>query len=243
MKEIGIFVTGTDTDVGKTVVSAILMLYFKEIGASPGYMKPLASGCIKDNDRRLSPDVEFISKMVGWQENYSLVTPYCFGPPLAPIAAAEIENVVIDRFKILESYELLKKRYYPLVVEGIGGLMVPIYPGYLVIDLIVELELPLIVVARSGLGTINHSLLTIEMAKRAGLDVIGFFTNNTAPPSPDDPSMANNAKIISEWSGCPFLGEIPYYMKREAHEIWVNDLYKKLRKSINFELLRTRLGG
>src|SRR3990167_2155347 len=146
----GIFITGMDTGVGKTVVTAGLVLSLKHKGLDVGIMKPIQSGG--------RGDTEFLIKVSGVNDEIELINPYYLKKPLAPLTASEIEGVKIDITAIKNAFEELSRRHDIVIVEGIGGLLVPLTEDYFVSDLILELDIPVIVVSRVGLGTINHTL-------------------------------------------------------------------------------------
>ncbi|MBE9503282.1 MAG: dethiobiotin synthase [Proteobacteria bacterium] len=199
-----LFVTGTDTSVGKTVVAAAIASALKSRDIDVGVMKPLQSGG--------DEDVNFLLKASGAKDELSLVVPYNFKDPIAPSLAARLESVPIDIEKIKDAYSALAARHDVVIVEGSGGIMVPIIEkgldSYLVSNLIVELSLPTVIVARAGLGTINHTLLTIDHAKKKGIDVAGVIINGY----PDEPSLAekHNAAMIENLSGIPVLSILPF---------------------------------
>jgi len=152
----GIFITGTDTDVGKTVVAAGLALVLKERGIKVGVMKPVATGCGGPKGRLISPDAVFLFEAAE-NEFAPLTNPARFRTSSSPNIAsiAEHKDIVIAQIK--EAYEELQKHYDFIIVEGIGGLLVPLTPeDYYVANLIKDFDLPALVVARAGLGTINH---------------------------------------------------------------------------------------
>ncbi|HXV28180.1 MAG TPA: dethiobiotin synthase, partial [bacterium] len=149
----GIFITGTDTGVGKTVVAAGLALALKERGMKVGVMKPVATGCLGANGSLVSEDAVYLWEAAE-NEYPALTNPLRLRNPLAPHVAATLEKKEIDIKKIHDAYRELQKHYDFLIVEGIGGLFVPITKDYYVSHLIREMRLPLVIVARSGLGSI-----------------------------------------------------------------------------------------
>lgn len=205
----GVFVTATDTGVGKTVVAAGLVRGFRLMGMDVGVMKPIATGCYRcprpggGYDFR-SEDVDKLVEAAGTHDDLSLVNPVCFGPPLAPFTAARIAREQITIEKILAAYRTLRRRHEFIVVEGIGGLMVPILKDYFVAHMIKDFELPAVVVARPGLGTLNHTILTVNYGKSLGIDVLGIIINHAER---EDRSQAaeTNVGILSECCGAPIL--------------------------------------
>jgi len=203
----GLFVTGTDTEVGKTFVCALLLKLLTDSGVNATYFKPIATGC---SEGISSPeDVAFVSSVSGLDLSDLIHCPIRYQKPLAPLAAARLENRPVSLDLILECYEKLMGSAEFLVVEGVGGLMVPLAPGYLVADLMQELELPALVVTRPTLGTINHTLLTLRAIHRRGIPLVGFVTNGHRDKK--DEAAQSSPALIEEFSGVEFLGHIPRY--------------------------------
>lgn len=206
----GVVVIGTDTDAGKTMVSAALVMGLRDAGVATGYLKPLASDCAVTPEGLLSPDVALVHRLAGLTEPLASLNPVCLRAPLSPLAAAREEGVeLVLAASAASCREFLAGQEFG-VIEGVGGLLVPIAPGATFLDLAVDLGLPVVVAARPGLGTINHSLLTLEALKGAGLAVLGFVFSHTHPADPGDPSIKDNHALIVEYSGTPFLGALPY---------------------------------
>jgi dethiobiotin synthetase len=203
----GIFITGTDTDVGKTVVAAGLALVLRARGLKVGVMKPVATGCYGPDERLISQDAAFLMEAAE-NEYVPLSSPQRFRNPLSPNVAAMLEKKEIDVPGILKSYRELQKHYDFMIVEGIGGLMVPLKKDYYVANLIRDLGLPIVIVSYAGLGAINHSLLTVDAAMIRGLEVKGIIFNRV---SVTNYSLAEltNPKVIHDLSGVPILGSLP----------------------------------
>ncbi|OGC04694.1 dethiobiotin synthase [candidate division WOR-1 bacterium RIFOXYA12_FULL_43_27] len=201
----GIFITGTDTACGKTIVSAALVKYFTSHGIDCGYMKPISCGPNSDND------AVYLKKLLNLKDPLPLLNPISLPPPLSPLAAARKANKPLKKQtilkKILSSYSLLTTHYSLLIVEGVGGALVPITKDYMVADLIKDLKIPAIIVARAGLGTINHTLLTIEALRRRKIRILGIIMNGY---SGKELSEETNAEIINEISGVPILAKLDY---------------------------------
>lgn len=153
-----LFVTGTDTDIGKTVVSSILVT-----GLNAGYWKPVQAG------RDPQTDTEFIQKITRLPDSHFYKESYCLNTPMSPHAAAEIDGVSID-FQNIRLPEIFQKH---LIIEGAGGLIVPVNNDQYIIDLIAHLGYPALLVAKSGLGTLNHTLLSLEALKQRNIPVFG----------------------------------------------------------------------
>jgi dethiobiotin synthetase len=145
-------------------------------------MKPIETGCLKEGDVLIPSDGMFLRELAAMDDPMDLVTPVRFANPLAPMPASEIEGKSIDLEKIREAFTELSKNYDTLIVEGIGGLLVPIKKDYFLLDLARDFGLPLVVVSRPGLGTINHTLLTVNCAIKEGLAVAGIIINYSMPP-------------------------------------------------------------
>lgn len=211
----GIFVTGTDTDVGKTIIAGHLARELRTLEVDTGVMKPLASGgTVKVNpltgeEKLISEDAELLAKLSGVEDALDEITPLCFREALAPLPAAEIENRTIELAPVLETYRKLCRRHEFMVVEGIGGLMVPLTGTYYVLDLIRELELPLLVVAHTGIGTLNHTILTVKAAQAQGIEVVGTILNNTEPAQ-QGLAERTNPDVLEKCLNVPVLSIVPY---------------------------------
>lgn len=178
----GVFVTGTDTGVGKTAVSAALARFLRERGISVGVMKPVETGV--DKPVALGPDARLLQWAAGCGADPDLISPYRLRVPAAPAVAAKEEGVAIDPSRLVDSAQQLSRDHDFLIVEGVGGLMVPLAGGYLVADLVRQLGFPLLIVARAGLGTLNHTLLTVFAARTMDLPLAGFLINGM-PATPE----------------------------------------------------------
>jgi dethiobiotin synthetase len=209
----GLFIAGTDTGAGKTFVAGGLVGFFHQRGVRVGVMKPVESGCERLADGLHPQDGVFLQKMSASTDDLEKIVPYRLEHPLTPSVAAELEDVVIDLEAIQTIYQQRAAQYDLMLVEGVGGLLTPLYKGSTSVDLIRLLAIPLIVVARNALGTINHTLLTVEHARQSGLTVVGVILN-CCSPNPDV-SMETNHRVIRELSGVPFLGEVPFFSHPE----------------------------
>ncbi|MFA5111361.1 MAG: dethiobiotin synthase [Desulfobaccales bacterium] len=204
----GLFITGTDTDVGKTWVAAGLTAALRQRGIKAVYFKPIQSGCPVEGGRLIPTDARLARDLAGLAEPLEVLTPVALALPLAPGVAAAQAGVEVDLDLIAASLEDLAARYDFLVVEGAGGLYVPLIGlDFLVLDLIRWLALPLAVVAKSGLGTINHTVLTVKAAQQAGIEVVGVILNRY----PETPNLAarTNPEVIAALTGVPILGRLP----------------------------------
>jgi dethiobiotin synthetase len=204
----GFFFTGTDTGVGKTLIAGAIARALSLQGRRVGVMKPFESGCRRDGATLVPADALFLRNMAGSQDDLALICPYAFERPLAPGIAARLEQAPISLEKVQKIYNQLSAQYDVMLVEGAGGLMVPISEEQLIIDVIGLLKLPLIIVARTALGTINHTLLTVREAQRAGIRVCGIILNKVSP-EPDE-AEDTNPEVIRKFSNVPLLGQVPY---------------------------------
>jgi dethiobiotin synthetase len=195
----GLFVTGTDTGVGKTVVAAAICA---AVGEEVAAFKPVVTG-LDHPPGEWPHDHVLLARAAGGRQTPEDVAPYRFGPPVSPHYAAELAGETIEPARIVAA----ARAHERLVCEGVGGLMVPITTGYLVRDLAVDLGLPLLIAARTGLGTINHTLLTVEAARAAGLTVAGVVM--TPWPSQPEPIERSNRDTIERLAGVPVHGLPP----------------------------------
>jgi len=212
----GIFVTATDTEVGKTFVAAGLARALKAQGVDVGVMKPVASGGRRTDDGLVSDDARQLAEAVDSTDDMSLVNPVCLGATLAPLVAARLEGKRVDLGAVWRAYETLAARHEFLLVEGIGGLLVPLDEGATVLDLITMFRLPALVVTRPTLGTINHTLLTVRSAREHGVDVVGLVINAVRPVQPSQ-AVETNPAILAEWSKTPVLANLPHNPDPAAH--------------------------
>jgi dethiobiotin synthetase len=185
----GIFITATDTGVGKTIVAAAICAALAEKGEKVAAFKPVITG-LDDEPDEWPRDHELLARVATIRQEPSDVTPLEFGPAVSPHLAAELAGETIEPHELAQAARGAAEEADTLVCEGVGGLLVPLTPGYLVRDLAAELDLPLIIAARPGLGTINHTLLTIEAARAVGLDVAGVVITPW-PEEPDDLVRSN----------------------------------------------------
>jgi len=202
------FITGTDTGVGKTLVGGAIAAALARAGKRVGVLKPCETGCLEKGGRLLPADALFLKSMAGCAEDLSIICPYCFRLPLAPLVAAEREGCCIEPGRIRAALQALQHGHDSVVVEGAGGLLVPIAPDVLTCDLIRILGLPVIIVSRLGLGTINHTLLTVRHAQARGIAVRGVILNQLAA----DRGLAEetNPEVIRRFCDVPVYGPMPF---------------------------------
>ena len=196
-----IFIAGTDTGVGKTIVSGALAAALRLKGCSVGVMKPVACGSWGDS--------EYLKKCAGVTDPLSLITPVYLKHSLSPNVAAVIEKKKIDVRAINRAFNLLKKKYEVVVIEGCGGLLVPIKDDLFVVDLIRKFKSKCILVSRSGLGAINHSLLSVEALRKRGIEPLGIIFNRLSGGVLTEAEKTNPG-VISKMTRVRSLGMFPY---------------------------------
>lgn len=218
MNKAGYFITGTDTGVGKTVVAAALALAAKERWGDAAVMKPVESGCVLRNGSLVPADAVYHKKMVELSEPVEMLCPVRLRRPLAPLTAAELENRPVSRADWMPAYRHLAGKYQVVFVEGAGGLSVPVSDGYMFSDMAREMELPLIIVARAGLGTVNHTLLTLEHAASKGLRVAGVIYNRNRRGRLSTAEKTGPG-LVRRISGAAILGLFPFIHSKSRAEL------------------------
>ena len=194
------FITGTDTGVGKTFVTALLIRGLRKAGLDSVGFKPV---CCGDRD-----DAELLRAASGGVEELDEINPVWFRTPVAPYPAAGIENRTFDLDLIRESFVKLRKAHRSVLVEGVGGWMVPVRRDYFVSDLAAEFGLPVVVVVRNRLGALNHALLTIRAVQSSGQECAGIIMNTANELSSDDVAARTNRSMLEDLAGVPVLFEI-----------------------------------
>jgi len=190
--------------VGKSVVAASICAALVARGERVAAFKPVVTG-LDEPPGEWPRDHELLARAAGGDQAPEQVAPYRFGPPVSPHFAAELAGETIEPARLVEAARARGERL--VMVEGVGGLLVPITPGYLVRDLAVDLGLPVVVVARTGLGTINHTLLTVEATRAAGLPVAGVVL--TPWPASPEPIESSNRTTIERLGGVRVAGLPP----------------------------------
>lgn len=230
----GFFVTGTGTGVGKTRVACGLSAYFSvKKGLDVGVMKPFEPGLALRGKDSLPWDAISLKEASGSQDDLSLINPYSFDAAMSPDSAAEIEHVQIDLEHLDRIYEQLSREHDLLFVEGSGGVLTPIRRNFFISDLVKRWRLPVIIVARLGIGTVNHTLLTRRFLKAEGIPVAAVILNDLE--GKHDASTRTNPGILSRYLEVPLLGVFPHRngtatMDRET-------LAEIVEKNLNVKLL------
>ena len=232
----GIFVTGTDTGVGKTLVACGLAALLRESGYKVGVMKPAETGCEERDGKPFPQDAFYLKEASGCEEPLERICPYRLPEPLAPSMAAQRAGVKIDISHLQNLYGEISEKHDITLVEGAGGLLVPIVPSYTYADLAKLLKLPLLVVAANRLGVINHLILTLEHASCRELRVLGYVLNHFEIQA----SLAaeTNAEALLSLTAVPCLGEIPFIEELEAKRSSLADLFED---RLNLRILETAL--
>lgn len=234
-----IFVTGTDTEVGKTVVTAGLAAVLQSLGFTVGVYKPIQTGgCFNESGYLYSPDLEFVSQV---DENIFTKCSYLLKTPAAPVVSAPLDGEFIDMNVIVRDYKTLAGQCDFLIVEGIGGISVPITPSSTVKDLIKILNIPALIVARPDLGTINHSILTVEYAKKYNIDLIGIVISGY-PLGTINVAIKTAAQTIANFSQVEVLGTIPKIANLGLKNPQAELLIESIIQNIDLEkVFRTKL--
>ena len=225
----GIYIVGTDTEVGKTVVSAGLMHLMLAQKYRSSYFKPVASGAIVINGITEAIDAVFVRTASGFSEEPGNITPFVFKNEVAPHLAARLEQMPIDVGVIKDRFQYLKGCYEWIIAEGAGGLAVPLNDeGYMQYDLIRELGFSCLLVANAGLGTINHTLLSVHFARSIGLKIKGIIINGSTRSLLE----RDNAETITKLAGVPAVITIPALTGVDTEKCQIGNLKEVFEKSI-----------
>lgn len=237
----GLFVTGTDTGVGKTLVTGGIAACLKTRGITVGVMKPVETGCARRGGRRIPADGSFLRVMAGSRQSLDQVVPYRLTAPLAPQVAAEREGTRIDIVHILKKYRELSARHTITLVEGAGGLFVPITQRSCMVDLIEKLGIPVLLVCRAGLGTVNHTLLSLECLHRRKIPVVGIILN--APDSTRGLAAQTNPSLLRRWTSVPLLGKVPHMEGLCLRKSCARQVEKCIERNVRVDSLMGKLAA
>jgi len=208
----GLFITGTDTGVGKTVVTAAVLSILRRASVDAVPMKPVQTGCVRRGGMLSAPDLDFTLKTVDLVPSRSeqrLMCPYRFEPACSPHLAAALAKQPISTRRIESCFRALAQRHEIVVVEGAGGILAPLSKACTMLDLVKALHLPVLLVSRPGLGTINHTLLTLREIRRAGVRVLGIVFSH-AQVHGNRHIEEDNVRTIASMGGCGNIWTMPF---------------------------------
>ncbi|MEN6565006.1 MAG: dethiobiotin synthase [Veillonellales bacterium] len=244
MNHPGLFITATDTEIGKTIITGALAAALKQRRYDVGVIKPVASGGVADhNGQLLSEDATFLLKAAGMDENKrSEVSPLCLAPSLAPAVAAAETGVTIDVPKLAAACKTMLSRHQIGLVEGAGGITTPIWQDYLMVHLMAELNLPAIIVACPRLGAINHTVLTAEYARQHGITLAGIIINQW------DETQAgilehSNLDYTMRLTGLPILGKFPFTPGISVPDVKIDGLADLAKQYLDIDKILSILKG
>ena len=222
-----LFITGTDTDVGKTYVTAGLAASFYEMGIDIGVMKPFAAGTAQKNGFK-SEDVKILSDAAHVSDPENLINPQFFPIPASPYTAWKKLKTKPKIATVLSSFKKLSKLHDTILVEGMGGVMTPILKDYFITNLIKEMKIPTIIVTRTKVGTVNHTLMTVMMCQKYKIPIKGIIINNFDNGYP----INQLTKDLENLTGVKVLGSVPF-----IKDMSNASLYKIFKKNIDMKLL------
>jgi dethiobiotin synthetase len=222
-----LFIAGTDTDVGKTYITAGLAVTLRKTGVDVGVMKPFAAGTAQKKGYK-SEDVEILSRSAMTCDPENLVNPQFFPIPASPYTAWKKLKTKPKVSTILSSFKKLSKLHDMLLVEGMGGIMTPILKDYYITNLIKEMKIPTVIVTRSKVGTVNHTIMTVKMCEKYKLPLKGIIINNFDDGYP----IKDLTKDLKSLTGIPVLGTIPF-----IKDMSDASLYKIFKKNLDLKLL------
>ena len=203
----GLFITGTDTGVGKTMIACLIAAAWRARGCDVGVMKPIETGDAAMPHGIFDSDGWLLRCAVSSRESMAAITPWRYAEPLAPLACARSSGIELDRSQLLAAIDAMAEHHRCLVVEGVGGVLVPLSKDWFVADLMAEAGLAALVVGRAGLGTINHTLMTIEALQRRGIPMAGVVLNGAR----GELAEQGNPGLVQELgSGVPLWGVVPH---------------------------------
>jgi len=223
-----LFITGTDTDVGKTYVTAGLAVTLRKMGINVGVMKPFAAGSPQKKGFA-SEDIEILAKAAQVSDPEKLMNPQFFKMAASPYTASKKLKVNVKIKQVLASFKKLSERHEVLLVEGMGGIMTPILKDYFVTDLIKEMKLSAMIVTRTRIGTVNHTIMTWKMCKQFKIPVKGIIINNFESGGYSASLLKNDLENLT---GIPVVGILPY-----IENLGDDSLYRNFRKNINMSEL------
>jgi len=222
------FITGTDTDVGKTYITAGLAVSFRKMGIDVGVMKPFAAGSAQKKGFK-SEDLEILSRAAQVNDPEKLTNPQFFPIPASPYTAWMNLKIKPKIPTILSSFKKLSQLHDVLLVEGMGGIMTPILKNYYITHLIKDMSIPAIIVTRSNVGTVNHTIMTVKMCNEFKIPIKGIIINDF---DSDGYKIKELTRDLKHLLGVSILGTIPF-----IDDLSDSSMYKIFKKNIDFKLL------
>ena len=203
----GYFITGTDTEVGKTWISLGIIEALKRQGKNVGVMKPVSAGCEHTDKGLRNEDALLLQKNSNIKLDYKTINPFAFEPPIAPHIAAANENIRIDVESLHQHFQTIQQQSDCVVVEGAGGWLVPLNDFQTLADLAKRINLPVILVVNMRLGCLNHALLSVESIRNSGLPLAGWIANQV---NLEMNCLKENIETLRHMIDAPMLGQIPF---------------------------------
>ena len=222
-----LFITGTDTDVGKTYITAGLAVAIRKIGIDVGVMKPFAAGSAQKKGYK-SEDIKILSRAAMACDPENLINPQFFKIPASPYTAWKKLKTKPKISTVLSSFKKLTKLHDMILVEGMGGIMTPILKNYYVTNLIKEMKIPTVIVTRSKVGTVNHTIMTVKMCEKYKIPIKGIIINNFDKGYP----IKDLTRDLENLTGVKVLGSIPF-IRDMSDEL----LYRIFKKNIDLKSL------
>jgi len=223
-----LFITGTDTDVGKTYITAGLAVVIRKMGIDVGVMKPFAAGAAQKKGYK-SEDIVILSRAAQACDPENLVNPQFFPIPASPYTAWKNLKIKPKINSVLSSFKSLSKIHSMMLVEGMGGIMTPILKNYFVTDLIKDMKIPAILVTRTKVGTVNHTIMTVKMCEKYKIPIKGIIINDF---DSDGYKVKELTRDLKSLTGVPILGSIPF-----INDLSDASLYRIFKKNLDFKLL------
>lgn len=223
-----LFISGTDTDVGKTYITAGLGVTLRKMGIDVGVMKPFAAGTPQKKGYK-SEDVVILSRAAQACDPEKLVNPQFFPIPASPYTAWKNLKIKPKINLVLSSFKKLSKLHSMLLVEGMGGVMTPILKDYFVTDLIRDMKIPTVIVTRTKVGTVNHTLMTVRMCQKYKIPITGIIINDF---DSDGYQVKELTRDLKNLTGVPILGSIPF-----IKDMSDSSMYKIFKKNLNMKLI------
>ncbi len=223
-----LFITGTDTDVGKTYITAGLAVAIRKMGIDVGVMKPFAAGTAQKKGYK-SEDIVILSRAAQACDPENLVNPQFFPIPASPYTAWKNLKIKPKINSVLSSFKSLSKIHSMMLVEGMGGIMTPILKNYFVTDLIKDMKIPAVLVTRTKVGTVNHTIMTVKMCEKYKIPIKGIIINDFDSDGYKTKELTRDLKSLT---GVPVLGSIPF-----INDFSDASLYRIFKKNLDLKLL------